>query len=76
MVDSGNVNVDNLEIDYDIETLRQEIQVEEAGVYIPTDGIAKGDDALYVLEFTGSRNLFLNDLVRVSTSSRCSPPPS
>lgn len=63
MVDSSNI--DNLEIDYDMEALKQEIQVEEAGVYIPTDGIAKGDDALYLLEFTGTRYLLLNDLVKV-----------
>lgn len=68
MADSAaNVNIDTLEIDYDMEALKQEIQVEEAGVYIPTDGIAKGDDALYLLELPGTRNLFLNDLVKLKT---------
>ena len=60
---------DNLElkdeIDYDIDELKNQIQVEDTGVYIPTDGIAKGTDAFTILELAETRNLLLNDLIRV-----------
>ena len=52
-------------IDYDIDALRNEISVEEAGVYVPTDNIAKGNDAYNLLEWSETRNLFLNDLFKV-----------
>jgi hypothetical protein len=52
-------------IDFDIEALKGEILVEDSGVYIPSDGIAKGDDALTVVEWSETRNLFFNDLARV-----------
>lgn len=52
-------------IDFDIETLKNEIVVENSGVYIPTDGIAKETDAFLVLEWTETRNLLLNDLTKV-----------
>jgi len=52
-------------IDFDIEALKGEILVEDSGVYIPSDGIAKGDDAFTVIEWSETRNLFLNDLARV-----------
>ena len=51
--------------DFDLDTLKNEIQIEDSGVYIPSDGIAKGDDSLTVLEWLETRNLFLNDLNRV-----------
>jgi hypothetical protein len=54
-------------IEFDIEALKSEILVEDSGVYIPSDGIAKGDDALTVIEWSETRNLFLNDLARVIT---------
>jgi len=56
---------ENNEIDFDIDTLKSEICIEEAGVYIPTDGIAKGDDAYTLIEWKETRNLLLNDLNRV-----------
>ena len=52
-------------IDFDIEALKSEIVVEDAGIYIPTDGIAKGNDAFTLMEWTETRNLLLNDLVKV-----------
>ena len=54
-------------IDFDSEALKSEILVEDSGVYIPSDGIAKGDDALTVIEWSETKNLFLNDLARVIT---------
>ena len=60
---------ENDEIDFDIDALKSEICIEEAGVYIPTDGIAKGDDAYTLIEWKETRNLLLNDLNRVFNSS-------
>jgi hypothetical protein len=51
--------------DLDLEALRNEIVVEGSGVYIPLDNIAKGNDALNILEFPETRNLLLNDLFKV-----------
>ena len=53
-------------IDFNIEELKNEICVEDAGVYIPTDGIAKDNDAFTLIEWTETRNLLINDLVKVS----------
>jgi hypothetical protein len=55
-------------IDYDLDALRAEINVEDTGVYIPSDGIAKGNDSLLLLEWLETRNLLLNDLAKVKTS--------
>lgn len=57
-------------IDYDIDALRNEISVEEAGVYVPTDNIAKGNDAYNLLEWSETRNLFLNDLFKLESFLR------
>jgi len=43
------------------------IIVEDAGVYVPSDGIAKGNDALTLLEFIDTRNLIFQDLTRLNT---------
>lgn len=51
--------------DLDLEALRNEIVVEGSGVYIPLDNIAKGNDALNILEFPETRNLLLNDLFKL-----------
>ena len=56
-------------IDFDVEALKSEILVEDSGVYIPTDEIAKGDDALTLIEWSETRNLLLNDLTRVKLFS-------
>ena len=48
-----------------IEELKNEISVEDAGVYIPTDGIAKDNDAFSLVEWVETRNLLINDLVKV-----------
>ena len=61
---------ENNEIDFDIEALKSEICIEEAGVYMPTDGIAKGDDAYTLIEWKETRNILLNDLNRVFYSNR------
>ena len=55
-------------VDFDIEAYKSEICVEGAGVYIPSDGVAKGDDALTIIEWVETRNLLMNDLLRVSFS--------
>lgn len=47
--------------------MKSEIVVENTGVYIPTDGIAKDTDALTILEWTETRNLLINDLTKLST---------
>ena len=52
-------------IDFDLETLKKEIVIEGSGVYVPLDNIAKGNDALNILEFTETRDLLLNDLFQV-----------
>ncbi len=54
-------------VDYDIEALRNEICVEEAGVFVPTDNSAKGNDAYTLLEWVDTRNLLLNDLFKLQT---------
>lgn len=54
-------------VDYDIEALRNEISVEEAGVFVPTDNIAKGNDAFTLLEWAETRNLIMNDLFKLQT---------
>jgi hypothetical protein len=56
---------DNLNYVVDDETLKDCITVEETGVYIPVDGIAKDDDALTILEFQDTRNSIYHDLIRV-----------
>lgn len=53
-------------IDFDIEALKNEIVVENSGVYIPTDGIAKETDAFLIIEWAETRNLLLNDLTKVT----------
>lgn len=53
------------EIDYDLDAIRSEICVESSGVYVPSDGIAKGDDALTLIGCTKTRNLLFNDLHRL-----------
>ncbi len=52
-------------IDYDIDGLKNEISVEGTGVYVPVDNIAKGDDAFNLLEWSETRNLLLNDLLKL-----------
>jgi hypothetical protein len=52
-------------VDYDLDALRNEISVEDAGVYIPSDGIAKDTDAYCILEWLETRNLLLLDLLKV-----------
>ena len=52
-------------INFDIENLKNEISVEDAGVYIPSDGIAKDNDAFSLIEWVETRNLLINDLVKV-----------
>ncbi len=42
------------------------ITVEETGVYIPVDGIAKYNDALTLLEYHDTRNSIYHDIIRVS----------
>jgi hypothetical protein len=64
-IDLGQVDLNVDEINYDIDELRNQICVEDTGVYIPTDGIAKGNDAYTLLEWQETRNLLLNDLVKV-----------
>ena len=56
---------DTNEIDYDLEELKNQICVEDTGVYIPSDQSAKGNDALSVLEWPETRSLFMNDLLKV-----------
>jgi hypothetical protein len=51
--------------DVNMEQLKNEISVEEVGVYIPSDGVAKDDDARSILEWPETRHLFLNDLIKV-----------
>lgn len=62
---NGQLTSDTNEIDFDIDALQGEICIEEAGVYIPTDGIAKGDDAYTLIEWKETRDLLLNDINRV-----------
>ncbi|CAF0731185.1 unnamed protein product [Brachionus calyciflorus] len=54
-------------IDYDIDALKSEITVENTGVYVPSDGIAKDTDAFTILEWAETRSLLLNDLVKLAT---------
>lgn len=61
----NNIDIDT--IDYDIDALKNEIKIEGTGVYVPTDNIAKGDDALSLLEWSETRNLILNDLTKLET---------
>ena len=61
----ANLDTDPIGVDYDIDSLRHEICIEEAGVYIPTDNKAKGNDAYVLLEWLETRNLLLNDLFKV-----------
>ena len=64
--DEANANQNPVDtIDFDIEELKNEISVEDAGVYIPTDGIAKDNDAFSLVEWVETRNLLINDLVKV-----------
>jgi hypothetical protein len=46
--------------------LKNDIIVEDTGVYIPTDGIAKDNDAFLLLEYKETRNLIICDLFRVN----------
>jgi hypothetical protein len=70
-IDWGDFSGETIQIsesalcDVNIEQLKNEISVEEVGVYIPSDGVAKGDDARYILEWPETRHLFLDDLVKV-----------
>jgi SepF-like predicted cell division protein (DUF552 family) len=70
-IDWGDFSVEtsspatDLPADIDLEALKNEISIEGAGVYIPSDGIAKDTDALNVLEWTDTRNLLLLDLQKV-----------
>lgn len=57
-------------IDFDMDALKNEISVEDTGVYVPTDNIAKGDDAFNILELTETRNLLLNDLTKLEAFLR------
>jgi hypothetical protein len=60
-------NLDENVIDYDLDELKNQISVEGSGVYIPSDGIAKGNDAFLLLEWHETRNLFINDLIKLET---------
>jgi hypothetical protein len=52
-------------IDLNIDT--NDIEVKDCGVYIPSDGIAKDNDAFLLLEYKETRNLIISDLFRVSS---------
>ena len=54
-------------IDLNIDT--NDIEVKDCGVYIPSDGIAKDNDAFLLLEYKETRNLIICDLFRVSSIS-------
>ena len=54
------------------DSFKNAIVVEDSGVYVPEDRIAKGDDALNLLELLETRNFLLNDLSRVSWKKFCS----
>lgn len=49
----------------DLEALRNEISVEGTGVYVPSDGMAKDTDALFLIEWNDTRNLLIFDLQQV-----------
>lgn len=51
--------------DFDLESFKNDIVVEGTGIYIPEDKIAKGNDALTILEFAETRSLLINDLFQV-----------
>ena len=55
------------EVEYDLDKLSSQICVESTGVYIPTDGVAKGNDAFCTLEWAETRNLLLNDLIKLDS---------
>ena len=61
----GQVDLVSGENEIDFDALKTQICVEDTGVYIPTDGIAKGNDAFTVLEWPETRHLLLNDLIKV-----------
>ena len=42
-----------------------DIIVEDTGIYIPTDGIAKDNDAFLLLEYNETRSLIVCDLFKV-----------
>ena len=68
-LDDLNTNetpADVIDFDIDMDALKNEISVEDAGVYIPTDGVAKDNDAFSLIEWTETRNLLINDLVKVN----------
>jgi hypothetical protein len=50
----------------DDEAFKGYIIVEDSGVYVPSDGIAKGNDAFTLIKFIETRNLILQELIRVS----------
>ena len=63
--DLGQVDLVSGENEIDFDALKTQICVEDTGVYIPTDGIAKGNDAFTVLEWPETRHLLLNDLIKL-----------
>ncbi len=56
--------------DFDMDALKSEISVEGTGVYVPEDNIAKGEDALDLLDWSETRNLLLNDLFKLEAFLR------
>lgn len=59
------VTDENIDLNANIDDLKNVISIEESGVYVPSDGVAKDTDALSLLEYKETRVLINCSLLQL-----------